>query len=573
MKDRLLGRVIADRYRLESRLGVGGMGAVYRARHLLIDRVVAIKILSPERRGEEHFRAWFLREARAVNRINHANIVDINDFGETEDGLAYLVMELLVGESLSIHIARGPMDLGISIDILEQVTAALARAHDLGVVHRDIKPDNIILMNKNGRRNFVKLLDFGLARLAQDGRLAAKGAVFGTPEYMSPEQARGEDAIPLSDLYSLGVIFFEMMTGRLPFEARDRDSFIESHKHVNPPSPREIRAAIDPAVSTVIERLLKKDPNERYRDAHHLLEEFKKIQRRIAPVSPWEIGDRSRGEPGPGGSPSASSHAIGLNEVATWALRATVFARMTATAYPDGSGPERVSGAIDDIWRLAALQAKLDGEIAAAARGNEDIQRRGREFTAQMGRRIEDLSREQSRLKREIAEAKVSLERLRADYERATEQLRKARATIASIDKGRDEMTEELRNAYETAGAAAAQRQSRAEAVAKVEAKIRKWQEDCDRIDSQLVEYRAQLDRNSSSIEEELEAGRRNLASKGQQRDRYKRSLEEATSFLQEHFRSHPQCGPLFDELNELERSSLLAEPQGAIPGKTPAAG
>ena len=110
MKDRLLGRVIADRYRLEARLGVGGMGAVYRARHLLIDRVVAIKILQPERRGEEHFRAWFLREARAVNRINHANIVDINDFGETEDGLAYLVMELLIGEALSSPIPSAGRD-------------------------------------------------------------------------------------------------------------------------------------------------------------------------------------------------------------------------------------------------------------------------------------------------------------------------------------------------------------------------------------------------------------------------------------------------------------------------------
>ena len=200
MKDRLLGRVVADRYRLESRLGVGGMGAVYRARHLLIDRVVAIKILQPERRGEEHFRAWFLREARAANRINHANIVEINDFGETEDGLAYLIMELLIGDSLSSLIARGPMDLAVSIDILEQMTAALARGHDLGVVHRDIKPDNIFLINKSGRRNFVKVIDFGLARLSQDGRLAAKGAVFGTPEYMSPEQAHGEDATPASDL-------------------------------------------------------------------------------------------------------------------------------------------------------------------------------------------------------------------------------------------------------------------------------------------------------------------------------------------------------------------------------------
>jgi serine/threonine-protein kinase len=399
------------------------MGAVYRARHLLIDRVVAIKILQPERRGEEHFRAWFLREARAVNRINHANIVDINDFGETEDGLAYLVMELLVGEGLSVHIARGPMDLGVSLDILEQTTAALARAHDLGVVHRDLKPDNIYLINKEGRKNFVKVIDFGLARLARDGRLAAKGAVFGTPEYMSPEQARGEDATPSSDLYSIGIIFYEMLTGRLPFIARDRDGFIESHKNVKPQPPETYRKDIDARASHIIMTLIEKDPAKRFRDAHHLLEEFKTLQRRIGPVvSPWETAQSDRRPTG---------HYLGLtlqglNVVATWALKATVFWRMVATAYP-GGGPEKVMEAIENIWRLAAASTRLEGELQAEATRNDGLQRRGREFTAQVGRRIEDLSREESRLKREVAAASVDLSRHKEDYERANQDLLEAR--------------------------------------------------------------------------------------------------------------------------------------------------
>jgi len=560
MKDRLLGRVIADRYRLEARLGVGGMGAVYRARHLLIDRVVAIKILQPERRGEEHFRAWFLREARAVNRINHANIVDITDFGETEDGLAYLVMELLVGESLSVHIARGPMDLGISVDVLEQVTAALARAHDLGVIHRDIKPDNIYLITKSGRRNFVKLLDFGLARLARDGRLAAKGAVFGTPEYMSPEQARGEDALPISDLYSLGVIFFEMVTGRLPFVARDRDGYIESHKHTQPPSPDEFKPDLDPSAVRIINTLLQKDPAKRFRDAHHLLEEFKKLQRRIAPVAPWEIQPlEGTASPPPPGRVAAALGG-GLNDLATWALKATVFGRMVATAYPGGGGPPKVMEAIENIWRLAASTTRLDGELQAEAKRNENLERRGREFTAQVGRRIEDLSREHSRLKREIAAATVDLSRLREDYQRANQELIKARETIASIDKGRDEMTDELRRAYEMAGAAAARRQGRAEAVAKVEAKIKKWQDDCDRIEAQLAEYREQLDRHSSSIEGDLEGGRQRLATKVQQRQRYSEALAASAAFLADHFRGKSECAPLYQELDELDRSSVVAD-------------
>ncbi len=556
MKDRLLGRVIADRYRLESRLGVGGMGAVYRARHLLIDRVVAIKILQPERRGEEHFRAWFLREARAVNRINHANIVDINDFGETEDGLAYLVMELLVGEGLSNIIMRGPMDLAVSADILEQVTAALARAHDLGVVHRDIKPDNIYLINRGGRRNFVKVIDFGLARLSRDGRLAAKGAVFGTPEYMSPEQARGEDASPLSDLYSIGIIFYEMCTGHLPFSASDRDGFIESHKTAKPYPPSKYVSDLEPHAINIITSLLEKDHTKRFKDAHHLLEEFKSLQRRVGPVSPWDNGSQER----PAGMLYAPLTTASLDTVTQSALKATVFGRMVARAYPNGGGPKKVIESLDSIWRLAATTTRLDGEVQAEAKRNEDLQRRGRDFRAQVGRRIEDLSREQSRLKREIGAADGDLKRLQNDYEQAGEELSNAREIISSVDKGRDEMTNELRHAYEMAGAAAARRQARAEAVAKVEAKINKWQEECNRIDAQLIEFRSQLDKQSTSVEDDLESGRNRLAAKVQERDNYAISLDEASNYLADHFQDQPECSTLVEELRELERATQQAE-------------
>lgn len=564
MKDRLLGRVVADRYRLESRLGVGGMGAVYRARHLLIDRVVAIKILQPERRGEEHFRAWFLREARAANRINHANIVDISDFGETEDGLAYLVMELLVGDALSNLIARGPMALDDTLDIMEQATAALARAHDLGVVHRDIKPDNIHLINRAGRKNFVKVIDFGLARLSQDGRLAAKGAIFGTPEYMSPEQARGEDATPLSDLYSLGIIMFEMLTGKLPFQARDRDGYIEAHKHSIPMIAREVNPDIEQSVSDTIAMLLEKDPNKRFRDAHHFVEKLKSHQRRVAPVmAPWIVSQQNadpRRERDNSGLISTMTM-TGISDVAAWALRATVFGRMVATSYPGGAGPAQVMKAIEAIWRLAAASARLDGELQAEAKRNDRLLSRSRDFTAQVGRRIEDLSREKSKLTREIATASVDLERLRADYLRADEELKSAREIISSIDKGRDEMSSHLRDAYEKAGAMAARRQSRSEAVAKVEAKITKWKEESARIDSQLEEYHQQMDRHSSAIDDDLGAGRRRLAAKVKERDTYSHKLAESAEFLKTHFKGKSECEDLYRELEELDRNSIVIEP------------
>ncbi|HSQ67076.1 MAG TPA: serine/threonine-protein kinase, partial [Polyangiaceae bacterium] len=268
--DPMIGRVVAGRYRLEARLGEGGMGIVYRARHVLIDRVVALKLIRPDLRGETHLRAWMLREARAANRVDHAHIIDIHDIGETEEGELYLVMEYLVGTALSSELARGPMALSRGVDILEQMCAALGRAHDLGVVHRDLKSDNILLSTKGGRKDFVKILEFGLAHLAMDPRLAPKGAVFGTPEYMSPEQARGEEAGPQSDLYALGILFFEMLTGQLPFRSSDRETLLEMQRSAPPPRPRSIKADILPAAEAIVLKLLEKDRRRRFQDAHHL---------------------------------------------------------------------------------------------------------------------------------------------------------------------------------------------------------------------------------------------------------------------------------------------------------------
>src|SRR4051812_35446764 len=326
--DPLIGKVVAGRYRLEARLGEGGMGVVYRARHVLIERVVALKLIRPDLRGETHLRAWMLREARAANRVDHAHIIDIHDIGETEDGELYLVMEYLVGTALATELARGPMPLARGVDILEQMCAALARAHDLGVVHRDLKSDNILLTVRGGRKDFVKILDFGLAGLARDPRLAPKGAVFGTPEYMSPEQARGEDAGPQSDLYAMGVLFFEMLTGQLPFRSSDRETLLEMQRSAPPPKPRSIRNDVNPAAEAITLRLLEKDIRKRYQDAHHVQEQMKALQRSL-PSQQWEVRDKGDAPIGP--APPPPPHSPGVTE---WASRAALFSRMVSRAYP-----------------------------------------------------------------------------------------------------------------------------------------------------------------------------------------------------------------------------------------------
>src|SRR5512147_678793 len=326
--DPMLGRVVAGRYRLESRLGEGGMGVVYRARHVLIDRVVALKLIRPDLRGETHLRAWMLREARAANRVDHAHIIDIHDIGETEEGELYLVMEYLVGTSLSTELARGPMPLARSVDILEQMCAALARAHDLGVVHRDLKSDNILLMARGGRKDFVKILDFGLAGLVHDPRLAPKGAVFGTPEYMSPEQARGEQAGPQSDLYALGVLFFEMLTGQLPFRSNDRETLLEMQRTAQAPKPSGVKKDCHPVAERIVLKLLEKDARKRYRDGHHLLEELKALQR-SQPSTSWEKENSEAQQVSPPPAPPPRTLAV-----SEWGARAGLFGRMVSRAYP-----------------------------------------------------------------------------------------------------------------------------------------------------------------------------------------------------------------------------------------------
>ncbi len=379
--DPYIGRVVAGRYRLENRLGEGGMGVVYRARHVLIDRVVALKLIRPDLRTETHLRAWMLREARAANRVDHAHIIDIHDIGETEEGELYLVMEYLVGTALSSEIAKGPFPIARAVDVLEQMAAALGRAHDLGVVHRDLKSDNILLTNRVGRKDFVKILDFGLAHLARDPRLAPKGAVFGTPEYMSPEQARGEEANASSDLYALGILLFEMCTGKLPFHSHDREQLLEMQRTAPPPNPRTIKSDIHPEAEKIILRLLQKEASRRYKDAHHLSEDLKALQRSLPSTTSWNEQGAEGAASAPQPPPPAPSAGV-----AEWATRAAQFGRMVARAYPAGDAPAEVQTSLEDAWRLANRASRLEGEVASHMRKLEALERRGRALRAEIGR-------------------------------------------------------------------------------------------------------------------------------------------------------------------------------------------
>jgi serine/threonine protein kinase/tetratricopeptide (TPR) repeat protein len=287
--DPLAGVVLDDKYRLDERLGEGGMGAVYRATHLLIERPVAVKVLSQRLVTDESARERFRREARAAGRLQHTNAVAVTDFGETRDGLVYLVMELLEGKPLREVLALdAPLDSARAVSLMMQISAAVEAAHEAGIIHRDLKPGNIFLVQRPDSPHIVKVLDFGIAKLAGDGgefnlvdTLTGTGVMIGTPRYMSPEQCDGAQLTPASDVYSLGVILYEMLTGQTPFNGGTPLSLALKHSSESPRPPRELVANIPPALEGVVLHALAKKPEERASDAGEFRRELFAVAERL----------------------------------------------------------------------------------------------------------------------------------------------------------------------------------------------------------------------------------------------------------------------------------------------------
>jgi serine/threonine-protein kinase len=228
-RDPLIGTTIAGRYLIEDMLGEGGMATVYRARHKLVDRPCAVKVMNPGLATDPKVRERFRREARSAQSLAHPNVIEIFDQGELPDGTPYIVMELLEGQTLAAVVEKGAIPPPRAVPLMIQISRGIARAHDLGVVHRDLKPENIFVCRRLDGSDLVKILDFGIARSRSDSRLTNAGELFGTPQYLAPERITGGETGPSVDLYALGVIFFEMATGKLPFEANDPPSFLIKH--------------------------------------------------------------------------------------------------------------------------------------------------------------------------------------------------------------------------------------------------------------------------------------------------------------------------------------------------------
>lgn len=274
--DPLVGQTLAEKYLVEQLIKRGGMGAVYRGKHVLMDKTVAIKVLRKSLAGDDVIVARFSREAKAASRISHPHAVSVTDFGEAENGVVFLVMEYLDGRTLKDIIrSDGPMPLERAVEITRQVSGALDAAHQQGVVHRDLKSDNIMLSQTNGG-DWAKVLDFGIAKIqqpegARDNDITAPNLVIGTPQYMSPEQCSQTGPIDArSDVYSLGVIIYEMLSGRVPFTGESPTVIMMKQVQDPPPSILDTRPDLPASVENLIERALAKQPADRFQTAGEL---------------------------------------------------------------------------------------------------------------------------------------------------------------------------------------------------------------------------------------------------------------------------------------------------------------
>ncbi len=299
-KDPYIGTTFDHRYKIDRLLGEGGMGFVYLARHKVIDKKVAVKVLRAEMAKDREILERFLQEARAASSIGNPHIIDISDFGDLPDGSTYFVMEFLDGLSLvqfNDKNNRQPLDVIAKVTI--QMANGLAAAHERGIIHRDLKPENIFIVTRGLDKHFVKILDFGIAKVATSGdnKLTRAGAVFGTPHYMSPEQAAGAPLDHRTDVYSLGVMLYELVSGVLPFTADNFMGILSQHMYQAPPPLGKLN--LDPPcpaeLEAIIFKCMSKAPDDRYPDMNALSADLQRFQDGNVPDAVAEMASRPEG--------------------------------------------------------------------------------------------------------------------------------------------------------------------------------------------------------------------------------------------------------------------------------------
>lgn len=364
--DPLIGQVIADRYLLRERLGHGGSGSIYLGEHVTLRRRVAVKILHDELCRDDLAVERFRREATTVGEIDNEHIVEVHDFGRTPDGRLFLAMELLEGETLADAIARdGRLPIPKVVDVLTQVGEALMEAHAMGYIHRDLRPRNVFLSRRRGREGFVKLLDFGLAKLVErEGEAASTslGMTFGDPHYMSPEQAQGSAFDRRADIYAMGVIAYEMLLGAPPFTGKKVFDVLTAHLEQDPPPPSQRRPEVPAWLDAIVLRMLAKRPDDRFVTVYRLVEALREGQT-TGRIMSDDVARSHPTEPPPPPAPRASRETAIVRRLSSGEVR--------APAGEDGAGMSGAWFADGDSIADEGSRPGMRTEPVRAARGGD----------------------------------------------------------------------------------------------------------------------------------------------------------------------------------------------------------
>ena len=529
--DPRVGSTIAGRYVLEARIGHGGMATVYKARPRLLEGARAVKLLNPEFAQDPTLRERFLREVKNSRRLVHSNIIEIVDHGDTEDGIPYMVMELLAGSTLSQIIEQGRVPLRRALPLWIQMTRALARAHDFDVIHRDLKPENVFILP--GDR--VKLLDFGIALSKQDARLTSMGEVFGTPQYMAPERIRSADATGTSDLYALGIIMFEMLVHKLPFEASDPTAWLAAHLKQPPPHIRDLLPDAPDTLDSLIAALLEKEPAHRPIDAHRVLLELGNICQELNVPIPPEVDGRAA--PLTGSAPGSD----------LWARRADLFDRMFKRA---GSPPELARTAEtlkNDAVRISELLTLAQNE----ARNLAAIEEEGYRERSALGQAMDAKSSDASSLRAEARTARARVSSLGTKTKVFPAQVQAAHKDLVFWEgrSGFNEPYRELAKAYKKLADLTEQWFVARHAELEAGALATDREHTLGETDVQIRELRTRLVEIDENVERRRRDGLESLSRMGLEADRLEAELLHLASRFCGPLRSKPELGQLFQEL------------------------
>jgi serine/threonine-protein kinase len=542
IRDPLIGATIAGRYLIEEVIGEGGMATVYRARHKLVDRPCAIKVMNPALAADATVRERFRREAKSTQMLSHPNVIEIFDHGETGDGTPYMVMELLEGRTLAELLMDGLLPLSRSISIMIQLARGIARAHDLGVVHRDLKPENLFVCRRADGSDLVKILDFGIARSRNDPRLTSAGELFGTPQYIAPERVSAGEAGPSVDLYAIGVIFYEVATGKLPFEASDPATFLVKHLKERPPPPRLVEPRVPGKLDALVTQLLEKDPRARPVDAHRVEQDLLALAGAIdAPVPPDPEKD------------PASSHPVVLPPLAAgselpheWAARLAVFQQMLSRSL--GAKP---AGSLVEMRELVRelSQARASGEVEQ--RRLEEVDARGREGRQQFGFAVDALGLDASRARDELRAAHIDFDRLANHAKRAAAAYAAALHEVVTWEgrSGFEEPYGQLADGYRQCAQAVeawiAARKIASSAQATLDERGRLVTD----LDYQLAELRGALASHEQAIDHERETAHQRLVERNARAERVEAQLLDRATRFCEPLRGRPELEVLFRRL------------------------